>query len=341
MSAGRLGGDGMMRVAVLDDYQGVALSMADWEGLGAGVRVDVFRDHLTDGDAVAARLRPFDVVVAMRERTPFGADLLARLPALRLLVTTGMGNAAIDVDAATRLGIVVSGTPMLPYPTAELTWALILAFARHVPQEHQAVREGGWQATVGSGLRGKTLGVIGLGRLGSQVAAIGTAFGMTVVAWSQNLTAAQAGESGAALVSKDDLLARADVVTIHLRLSPRTVGLIGARDFARMRPTACLVNTSRGPIVDERALLDALNAGTIAGAALDVFDQEPLPLEHPLRRAANVVLTPHLGYVTVENYREAYGGAVEDIRAFLAGAPLRVVNTDVLTSPALRMARPS
>ena len=203
------------------------------------------------------------------------------------------------------------------------------------------MRDGRWQATVGSGLRGKTLGVIGLGRLGSQVAAIGTAFGMTVVAWSQNLTAAQAGESGAALVSKDDLLARADVVTIHLRLSPRTVGLIGARDFARMRPTACLVNTSRGPIVDERALLDALNAGTIAGAALDVFDQEPLPLAHPLRRAANVVLTPHLGYVTVENYREAYGGAVEDIRAFLAGAPLRVVNTDVLTSPALRMARPS
>jgi len=327
------------RVAVLDDYQDAALSMAEWGALGAGVRVETFRDHLTDEGAIAARLAPFEIVVAMRERTPFGAGLLGRLPALRLLITTGMGNAAIDLDAATRLGIVVSGTPMLPYPTAELTWGLILAFARRIPQEHQAVREGRWQVTVGSGLRGKTLGVIGLGRLGAQVAAIGSAFGMTVAAWSQNLTAARAAECGAARVSKDELLGRSDVVTIHLRLSPRTVGLIGAQELARMRPTAFLVNTSRGPIVDEGALLDALHAGTIAGAALDVFDQEPLPADHPFRRTANIVLTPHLGYVTVEGYREAYGGAVEDIRACLAGAPVRVVNPDVLGAPALRMPR--
>jgi phosphoglycerate dehydrogenase-like enzyme len=315
--------------------------MAEWGVLGADVRVEAFRDHLADDDTVAARLAPFDIVVAMRERTPFGAGLLGRLTALRLLITTGMGNAAIDMDAATRLGIVVSGTDMLPYPTAELTWALILAFARHVPQEQQAVRDGRWQVSVGSGLRGKTLGVIGLGRLGAQVAPIGTAFGMTVVAWSEHLTAARAAECGAALVSKDELLARSDVVTIHQRLSPRTVGLIGARELARMRPTAFLVNTSRGPIVDERALVDALKAGTIAGAALDVFDQEPLPVDHPLRRAANVVLTPHLGYVTAENYRQAYGGAVEDIQAFLAGAPVRVVNTGVLNAPALRLRRTS
>ena len=329
----------MTRVAVLDDYQGVALAIADWRALGSEVRVEAFSDHLVDENAIASRLAPFEIAVAMRERTPFGAGLLGRLAALRLLITTGMGNASIDLDAATRLGIVVCGTPMLPYPTAELTWGLILALARHIPQEHQAVREGRWQVTVGSGLRGKTLGVIGLGRLGAQVAAIGGAFGMALVAWSENLTAARAAECGAALSSKDELLKRSDVVTIHLRLSPRTVGLIGARELARMRRTAILVNTSRGPIVDERALLDALGAGTIAGAALDVFDAEPLPADHPLRRADNVVLTPHLGYVTVEGYREAYGGAVEDIRAFLLGAPVRVLNEDVLGSRALRMPR--
>jgi phosphoglycerate dehydrogenase-like enzyme len=326
-------------VAVLDDYQGIALAMADWDTLGPQVRVEAFSDHLADEDAIASRLAPFEVVVAMRERTPFGAGLLGRLTGLRLLITTGMGNASIDMDAATRLGIVVGGTPMLPYPTAELTWGLILALARRIPQEHQAVREGRWQLTVGSGLRGKTLGVIGLGRLGSQVAAIGAAFGMELIAWSENLTPVRAAECGAALVSKEDLLARSDVVTIHLRLSPRTTGLIRAPELGRMRPTALLVNTSRGPIVDERALLEALRAGTIAGAALDVFDQEPLPQDHPFRHTENVVLTPHLGYVTVEGYREAYGGAVEDIRTFLRGAPVRVLNEEVLGTRELRMAR--
>jgi len=326
----------VIRVAVLDDYQGVALGLAEWGALGGRAQVETFRDHAADEAVVAARLAPFAVVVAMRERTPFGASLLGRLPELRLLVTTGMANASIDLEAATRLGIVVSGTPMLPYPTAELTWGLILALVRHIPEEHQRLRDGGWQATVGRGLRGKTLGVVGLGRLGAQVASIGRAFGMTITAWSQNLTAARAAEFGAVLASKDELLASADVVTIHLRLSPRTAGLIGARELGLMRPTAYLVNTSRGPIVDERALLDALTRGSIAGAALDVYAQEPLPADHPLRRAPNVVTTPHLGYVTAEGYREAYGGAVEDIRAFLDGSPLRVLNEAVLTSPRLR-----
>ena len=330
----------MIRVAMLDDYQGVALTMADWGALGSGVGVEVFRDHLSDEGEIAARLAPFAAVVAMRERTPFGASLLERLPDLRLLVTTGMGNASIDLDAATRLGIVVTGTPMLPYPTAELTWGLILALARRIPQEHASVRRGDWQATVGVGLRGKTLGVIGLGRLGAQVASIGRGFGMVVTAWSQNLTAARAEECGATLATKDELLRTADVVTIHQRLSPRTRGMIGARELALMRPTAYLINTSRGPIVDERALLDALARGTIAGAALDVYDEEPLPVDHPLRRANNLVTTPHLGYVTVEGYREAYGGAVEDIRAFLDGRPVRVLNEPVLASPALRARRP-
>ncbi len=330
----------MIRVAVLDDYQDVALRMADWSVLGARARVEAFRDHLGDEGAAAARLAPFAAAVAMRERTPFGAALLGRLSELRLLVTTGMANAAIDLEAATRLGIVVSGTPMLPYPTAELTWGLILALARRIPEEHQRLRDGGWQATIGVGLRGKTLGVIGLGRLGTQVAAIGRAFGMTVAAWSQNLTEARAAEAGASWMPKDELLGRADVVTVHLRLSPRTAGLIGANELALMRPTAYLVNTSRGPIVDQEALVDALERGVIAGAALDVYDAEPLPAPHPLRRAPNVVTTPHLGYVTVEGYREAYGGAVDDIRAYLDGAPVRVLNEAVLRSPALR-ARPS
>jgi phosphoglycerate dehydrogenase-like enzyme len=325
-----------VRVAILDDYQGVALSMADWGALGPGVRVQAFRDHVKDEDGVAARLAPFDAVVAMRERTPFPERLLARLPRLGLLVTTGTANASIDTAAATRLGIVVCGTGKLRYPPAELTWGLILALARRIPQEHQAVRSGGWQTSVGVGLRGKALGVMGLGSLGAQVAAVGRAFGMPVIAWSQNLTAERAAECGAALVSKDELLARSDVLTIHLRLSPRTAGLVGARELALMKRTAYLVNTSRGPIVEERALADALARGVIAGAALDVFDEEPLPPDHPFRRLDNVVLTPHIGYVTQESYAVYYQDAAEDIRGFLAGSPVRVLNPEVLTSPRLR-----
>jgi phosphoglycerate dehydrogenase-like enzyme len=318
------------RVAVLDDYQGVALESADWGALGDAVRVQVFRDHVADEAAVAERLRGFDVVVAMRERTPFPASLFDRLPDLRLLVTTGMRNAAIDLDAATRAGVVVAGTDGLGYPTAELTWGLILAWARRIPEEDRATREGRWQTTVGVGLRGKVLGVLGLGRLGSQVAAIGRSFGMSLLAWSQNLTADRAAECGAVLAPKERLLAQADVVTIHLVLSPRTRGLIGARELALMKRSALLVNTSRGPIVDERALLAALDAGTIAGAALDVFDEEPLPRNHPLRRHPRTVVTPHLGYVTAETYEVFYGDAVQDILAFLDGRPVRVLNGAVL-----------
>jgi phosphoglycerate dehydrogenase-like enzyme len=314
------------RVALLDDYQEVALRLADWGSLPAGVDVVVFRDHASDEAAVAARLAGFDAVVAMRERTPFPRSLIQRLPRLRLLVTTGMRNASIDLRAAADHGVAVCGTGGLPYPTAELTWALILALVRHVPREDRGTREGRWQETLGTGLNGKTLGVLGLGQLGSRVARVGRAFEMEVLAWSQNLTTERAAAVGASLAgSRDELLARADVVTIHLVLSERTRGLLGARELALMRPSAYLVNTSRGPIVDERALIDALRAGAIAGAGLDVYDEEPLPVDHPLRRLPNTVITPHLGYVTEETYRIFYTQAIENVRAFLAGAPVRVL----------------
>jgi phosphoglycerate dehydrogenase-like enzyme len=313
------------RVALLDDYQSVALRMADWASLPADVEVVAFRDHLADPDAVAARLADFDVVMALRERTPFPRTLLERLPRLRLLVTAGMRNASIDMAAAAERGIVVSGTAGLPYPTAELAWGLVLALMRRIPAEDRATREGRWQATVGLGLNGKTLGVLGLGTLGSRVARFGRAFEMTVLAWSQNLTAERAAEVGATLVARDELLARADVVSIHLVLSDRTRGLVGARELGLMKRSAYLVNTSRGPIVDEAALVRALREGTIAGAGLDVFDEEPLPLDHPLRGLPNTVITPHLGYVTEETYRVFYGQALEDVRAYLRGAPVRVI----------------
>ena len=315
----------MTRVAVLDDYQNVARRMADWSALPAGASVEFFQDHLADPGALVKRLADFDAVIAMRERTPFTRAILERLPKLKLLITTGMRNASIDVRAAAERGVVVCGTSGLPYPTAELTWALILALFRRVPAEDRQTREGRWQVSVGLGLNGKTLGVLGLGSLGSRVARIGQAFEMNVVAWSPNLTAARAAEVGAALVSKDELLARSDIVTIHLVLGDRSRGLIGARELALMQRDAHLVNTSRGPIVDEAALVRALQDGTIAGAALDVFDEEPLPLDHPFRRLPNIVITPHLGYVTEETYRIFYGHAVEDVKAFLAGAPVRVI----------------
>jgi phosphoglycerate dehydrogenase-like enzyme len=316
----------MTRVAVLDDYQDVALQMADWSGLPPDTKVQVFRDHLANLEAVAERLKDFDIVVAMRERTPFPRSLLERLPTLKLLITTGMRNASIDVAAATDLGITVCGTQGVGYPTAELTWGLILALLRHIPREDRATRDGRWQVSVGVGLRGKVLGVIGLGNLGSQVATVGKAFGMALLAWSQNLTAERAAQFGATLVSKDELLSRSDIVTIHLVLSDRTRGLIGARELGLMKRTAYLINSSRGPIVDEQVLIQALRQGTIAGAALDVYDEEPLPLDHPLRQLPNTVITPHLGYVTVEGYKVFYGNIVEDIQAFLQGKPVRVIN---------------
>ena len=316
----------MPRVAVLDDYQNVARDMADWGSLPPDVSVDFFQDHLSVEDDVAQRLEPCEIVVAMRERTPFRRTLFSRLPNLKLLVTTGMRNASIDMAAAADHGVTVCGTDGLPYPTAELTWALILALVRRVPTEDAATRAGHWQVTMGEGLQGKTLGVIGLGRLGSQVARIGAAFGMNLLAWSQNLTAERAAEFGARFVSKDELLSKSDIATIHLVLSDRTRGLLGQRELSLMKPSAYLVNTSRGPIVDESALIGALESGAIAGAGLDVFDIEPLPLDHKLRSLPNIVLTPHMGYVTAETYQIFYGDAVEDIAAFLSGNPVRVIS---------------
>ncbi|MDQ3702301.1 MAG: D-2-hydroxyacid dehydrogenase family protein [Chloroflexota bacterium] len=303
--------------------------MADWSALPPGTDVRVFTDHLADEGQVAERLRDFEIVVAMRERTPFPRSLLVRLPRLRLLVTTGMRNASIDLVAATERGVLVCGTGGVDGATAELTWALILALLRHIAREDAATRSGQWQVTLGVGLQGKTLGVLGLGKLGSRVAVVGKAFGMSVITWSQHLTAARAAEVGATLVTKDVLLAQADVLTVHLVLSDRTRGLIGAPELARMKPTAYVINTSRGPIVDEPALIDALERGVIAGAGLDVYNVEPLPPDHPLRRLPNTVITPHLGYVTAETYRVFFGDAIEDIRAFLQGAPTRVLQLAV------------
>jgi phosphoglycerate dehydrogenase-like enzyme len=316
----------MFRCAILDDYQSVALAAAPWRNIAERVEVTAFRDHLRDPVALAERLSPFDIIVAMRERTPFPRDLLEKLRNLKLLVTTGPRNAAIDVAAAGDLGVTVCGTDSTASPTAELTFALILALARHLPAESASLRSGGWQTTLGVDLAGARLGILGLGRLGARVAAIGIAFGMEVSAWSQNLTEARCREAGVALSENlDALLAAADFVSIHLVLSARTRGLIGARELSLMKPTARLINTSRGPIVDEAALIRLLAERRIAGAALDVFDEEPLPPEHPFRTLDNVLATPHLGYVTARNYANFYGGALEDIEAWLAGAPIRLV----------------
>ncbi len=293
----------MFRVAILDDYQETALRLADWASLHPQAEITAFNAHIAEREALAGRLHDCDAVVAMRERTAFPAALFERLPNLRLLVTAGMRNAAIDLAAAAARGVTVCGTDMLPYPTAELTWGLILGIARNLAHEDRAMREGKWQTTIGMGLKGKTLGLLGLGKLGAQVAAVGQAFGMTVIAWSQNLDAARAAAAGARLVDKATLFAEADVISIHLVLGERTRGLVGAADLARMKKTAFLVNTSRGPIVDETALVAALASQRIAGAAIDVYDEEPLPADHQLRRLANTVLSPHLGYVTEENYR--------------------------------------
>ncbi len=316
----------MMQVAILDDYQRAALSLADWKGLEPGVLVQSFPEHIADQAELAKRLHVFECVVLMRERTLFPKSLIDKLPNLRLIVTAGMRNAAIDVEAATARGIQVCGTETLGYPTAELTWGLIIALVRKIPEEWASLREGKWQSRLGTGLKSKVLGVVGLGRLGSQVASIGKAFGMTVIAWSPNLTEAKAETAGVKRVEKDDLFARADVVTIHLVLGDRSRGLVGAAELARMKPSAYLVNTSRGPIVQEKALIEALKSRRIAGAAVDVFDREPVAKDHPYLALDNLLATPHLGYVTEENYRQIYGEAVEDIRAFLQAKPIRAIN---------------
>jgi len=330
-----------MRVAILDDYQQVSLASTDWSPVRSLGQIDVFAEHISRTEALVSALEPYDVVVAMRERTPFDADRLGQLPRLRLLVTTGMGNASIDLDAAAARGITVCGTEGIGSSTAELTWGLILALLRHIPEEDQRLKRAGrpggaalgfggsWQQTVGTGLEGKRLGVVGLGKLGRRVADVGRAFGMKVVAWSQNLDPDVAKKAHVKAVGKEELFSSSDVVTVHYKLSPRSTGLVGAAELALMKPSAYLVNTSRGPLVDSAALLAALRSGAIAGAALDVYDVEPLPLSDPLRSAPNVVLTPHLGYVTEETYQVFYGDAAEDIVAFAKGSPVRVLTASL------------
>lgn len=315
----------MPKIAILDDYANAALDLADWGSLD-GFEAVAFDDNLVEHDALVARLADFEVVCAMRERTPFPAAVFERLPKLKLFVTSGMRNKSVDFAAARRMGVECCGTASSGTTTTEHTWALILATARHVAHDHMVMRQGGWQTRTGFDLAGKTLGCVGLGRLGSAVARIGaSAFGMKVVAWSQNLTAERCAEVGAELVSKDELFARSDVVTIHLLLSDRTTGLVGAADLARMKPGSILVNTSRGPIVDEAALLDTLRARRIRAAAIDVFGQEPLSADAPVRSLDNVVLTPHIGYVTEDTYRLFYGQMVEDIAAWAEGSPIRSI----------------
>ncbi|WP_037911192.1 D-2-hydroxyacid dehydrogenase family protein [Actinacidiphila yeochonensis] len=314
-----------IRVAVLDDYQQVAGEFADWAGRLPDARVEFFPEHIADEDALAAALAEAEVVVAMRERTAFPRRLFERLPALRLLVTTGMVNAAVDLEAAAEAGVTVCGTRSHPSGTTELTWALILGLVRGTAAEDGRVRSGGWQQTLAPDLDGQVLGIAGLGRLGSKVAAVGSAFGMDVAAWSPNLTAERAAEHGARLVGKEELFATAKVVTLHLVLSERTRGVVGDPELSVMRPDAYLVNTSRFGLLDEEALRRALASDRPAGVGLDVFPQEPLPAGHWLRTAPRTLLTPHMGYVTERTYRIFFGDVVEDIAAFLAGDPVRVI----------------
>jgi phosphoglycerate dehydrogenase-like enzyme len=312
------------RIGILDDYQDVALSLADWSSLSA--QIEVFSAPFADEDELVERLADFDILVAMRERTLFPTGVLSRLKHLKLLVSTGPVNAAIDVKAARKLGIVVCGTGYFSYPTAELTWALILAAARNLPEQVQSMRSGGWQRGLGTSLQGLTLGVLGLGNVGKQVATFGQAFGMRVIAWSPNLTPEKAAEREVTAVSKEQLFADADILSVHMVLSERSRGLVGASELALMKPTSMLVNTSRGPIVDEDALVEALRRRVIACAAIDVYGTEPLPAEHPLRSLDNALLTPHIGYVSHQLYTVFYQDAVEDIAAFIAGSPIRVMD---------------
>jgi D-3-phosphoglycerate dehydrogenase len=302
------------------------MSMADWSTLAGDIKIKVFNEPLGGAENVVKALADFEIVCAMRERTPFPRAVLEKLPKLKLLITTGMRNASIDVAAAKERGIAVCGTPTTGNPTSAIAFALMLELARHAGYESARMRAGTlWQSTIGLDLEGLTLGVLGLGKLGTRSAQIAKAFGMKVIAWSQNLAAEKCAQAGASYVTKDELFRQSDFITIHLVLSERTRGLVGARELALMKPSACLINTSRGPIMDEPALIAALREKKIAGAGLDVFDVEPLPLDHPFRKMDNVVITPHLGYVSVQNYRTFYGAIIEDIRAWLDGKPVRLL----------------
>lgn len=318
-----------MRIAFLDDYQSVALSMADWSQLPRDSELVAFADHVKDEDRLVARLAEFDAVCRVRERTEFPRRVLERLPRLKLLLATGLRNTrSIDLKAARDLGITVCATGSHTFPTVEVTWAMILSLFRCVHSEHTSVRAGGWQQSLGRSVRDKTLGILGLGKLGIPVARIGQAFGMRVIAWSPNLTPERAEAAGAECVSKEALFSDADVVTIHMPESERSIGIVGAGDIARMKPSAFLVNTARTPLVDQPALIEALRKERIGGAAVDVYDYEPLPLNHPYRHLPNVLATPHIGYVIEENYRIYFEETAENILAFLSGKPIRVLDAD-------------
>jgi phosphoglycerate dehydrogenase-like enzyme len=314
----------LVQVAILDDYQGLALQFADWSPLTEKAQITVFRDHLVNSTAVVERLKLFDVLCVMRERTPLTREILEQLPELKLIASTGSRNASIDLIAANERGITVCNTGYSPHGAIEMTWALILALLRNVPAEFASVQAGQWQTTVGGDLDGKTIGLLGLGNIGAKIAKIAQAFGMKTVAWSQNLTPEIAEKHGVTLVSKDELFRIADIVTVHLVLSPRTKGIVGAAELSLMKKTAYFINTSRGPLVDENALISTLENRAIAGAALDVYEIEPLPAAHPFRSLDRLLVTPHIGFVTEEAYKIFYRDTVENIVAWLSGTPVRV-----------------
>jgi D-3-phosphoglycerate dehydrogenase len=314
------------RCAILDDYQNVVLNVTDWSKVAGDLDIKVFNEHLGGPDNVVKALQGFNIVCAMRERTPFPRAVIEKLPDLKLLITTGLRNASIDVAAAKERGVVVCGTPSVGNPTSGIAIGLMLELTRRIGYENTRMKAGvPWQSTIGMDLDGLTLGVLGLGKLGTRTANIAKAFGMKVIAWSQNLTPEKCKEAGVEYASKEDLFRQADFITIHVVLSQRSRGLVGAKEIALMKPSAYIINTSRGPIIDEAAMLAALRDKKIGGAGLDTFDVEPLPVDHPLRKLDNVVLTPHLGYVATQNYRAYFAGVVDDIRAFIDGKPVRVM----------------
>ena len=312
-------------IAILDDYQNVALKLADWSCLESRARITVFNDHISDSGVLIERLKPFDVVCVMRERTPLTRSIIERLPNLKMIASNGRRNASIDIATAKERGIIVTATGYSSTATVELTWALIFALVRNLPAEYASVRSGGWQLSVGDDLHGKTLGIVGLGNIGSRVAKVAHALGMSVIAWSQNLTPEKAEENGARLVTKETLFREADVVTVHLVLSQRTAGIVGASELEMMKPSAYLINASRGPLVAESLLIAALRARKVAGAGLDVYDIEPLPFDHPFRSLENVITTPHIGFVSKGTYKTFYGDTVENILAWMKGQPIRVM----------------
>jgi phosphoglycerate dehydrogenase-like enzyme len=307
-----------VKIAVLDDYQQVAFKFADWSAIKAKAEVKVFTDHTADEKTVVERLEPFNVVCVMRERTPLNRNILSQLPNLKLIVTTGMRNASIDIKAVEEFGITLKYTGYLESGAPEMTWALIMAIARHIPQESNNFKSGGWQTTIGGDFKGKTMGILGMGRVGSKIAAYAKAFDMNVIAWSPNLTAEKAAESGAQLVSKEELFKQADFVSIHMVLSDRSRGIVGKEDLSLMKPTAYFINTSRGPLVDEAALIETLQQHKIAGAAIDVFNTEPLPTDHPFRKMDNLLATSHVGYVTENTYKLFYTDTVKAVEEWLA-----------------------